>query len=88
MNGEVDPYLKKSMDRYLIKAQGLERVDGIISYGVNENLISSGAFVTVVVVASALWPLGGNLGRVCTNVVPLALNQCFFEGGDVIGFGI
>ena len=88
MNGEVDPYLKKSMDRYLIKAQGLERVHGVISYGVSENVISSGAFVTVVVVASALWSLGGNLCRVCANVVPLALSQCFFEGGDVIGVGI
>ena len=88
MNGEVDPYLKKSVDRYLIKAQGLERVNGVISYGVSENVISSGAFVTVVVVASALWSLGGDLCRVCTNVVPPALSQCFLEGGDVLSVGI
>ena len=88
MNGEINPYLKEGVDWHLIKAQGLESIDGVVGYGVSEDVISAGAFVTIVIVACALCSLGRNLCRVCFDVMPFTINHGFLKGGDVLGVGI
>ena len=58
------------MDWNFVEAQNLKGINAMVSNWVGEDVVPSGAFVTIVVVTCFLEPVWGDLGRVTTNVVP------------------
>ena len=76
MDGQIEPYLEEGVHGDLIKPQGLERINTVVSNGVRKNIIPSGAFLAVVVKTSVLDPLGGGLSRVASYVVPFSFAGC------------
>ena len=84
MDGQIEPYLREGVHGDLIKPQGLERINTVVSNGVRKNIIPSGDFLAVVVRTCVLDPLGGGLSRVASYVVHFSFADGILEYGYVV----